>query len=321
MWYWIVGICAALALIFLGIAKWAYKKAFYLPDHKKKVDSHEFFGEERDEFCRAPLCALVDELEALPYEPVTIRSRDGLTLAGRYYRFSDKNRVEIFFHGWRGSALREGCGAAKFAQSLDYNLLLVDQRAHNNSDGNVITYGILEKYDCLDWVNYVVERFGEDVSILLGGVSMGATTVLMASALPLPENVKAITADCPYTTPAAIIRKVARDLKINDRLASPFLYAGARIFGRFSLRSGGALDAVRHATVPIVLVHGEGDAFVPFSMGREIFDACASEKVFLPIPEAGHGLSYFYDTETYTQSVSEFITRYFAIPDVKSDDP
>jgi fermentation-respiration switch protein FrsA (DUF1100 family) len=174
----------------------------------------------------------------------------------------------------------------------------------------VISFGINEKHDCLAWANYVVERFGPNVSILLGGVSMGAATVLMASSLPLPPNVKAITADCPYSSPEAIIRKVARDMKISDKLGYPFIAISARLFGKFSMRDGGAVEAVKHARVPIMIMHGEGDEFVPFSMGREIFDACAGEKSFLAIPKAGHGLSYFYDTDTYTQAVGAFKKQY-----------
>ena len=312
MWGWIIGISLLVLLLvaFTGILLWSYRKAFYVPRSKKQVDSHEFFGGKKDEFCRTSLYALVDELEALPFEKVSIRSHDGLRLVGRYYHFSDSNRVEILFNGWRGNAFRDGCGGAKIARDTGYNLLLVDQRAHGESDGNVISFGINEKYDCLNWANYVVERFGKDVIILLGGVSMGAATVLMASSLPLPENVKLITADCPYSSPEAIIRKVSRDMGISDRLGYPFVALGARLFGGFSIRDGGAVEAVKHAKVPIMIMHGEGDDFVPFSMGREIFDACASEKEFLAIPEAGHGLSYFYDTDTYVSAVGEFKKRH-----------
>ena len=244
MWGWNIAIALLIILIgaFVGILIWVYRMAFYQPTKKKKVDSHEFFGGKRDEFCRQPLCDLVDEFEAFPYEEVSIISHDGLRLVGRYFHFSDDNRVEILFHGWRGNAMRDGCGGAKIARDVGYNLLVVDQRAHGDSDGNVITFGINEKYDCLAWANYAVERFGKDVVILLGGVSMGAATVLMASALPLPPNVKAITADCPYSSPEAIIRKVSNDMKISDRLGYPFIALSARLFGKFSMRDGGAVE-------------------------------------------------------------------------------
>ena len=99
-------------------------------------------------------------------------------------------------------------------------------------------------------------------------------------------------------------------MKINDRLGYPFIAVSARLLGGFSMRDGGAAEAVKHAKVPIMIMHGEGDKFVPFAMGKEIFDACVSEKEFLAVPNAGHGLSYFYDTETYIKAVGGFKKRY-----------
>jgi len=218
MWYWIViGIALLLAIFVLAVARWCYGQAFYAPESKKKLDPHTFFGAPESEFCHAPMTALVDELLGTPCELVSITSRDGLKLTGRLYRFSDDARVEILFHGWRSSGIRDSSGGAKIARDLGYNLLIVDQRAHGDSDGNTITFGIKEKYDCVDWVRFVIGIFGEDVKILLGGVSMGAATVLMAAGLDeLPHQVKAITADCGYSSPEAIIRKVCRDRGIPD---------------------------------------------------------------------------------------------------------
>jgi len=313
MWYWIViGIALLLAIFVLAVARWCYGQAFYAPESKKKLDPHTFFGAPESEFCHAPMTALVDELLGTPCELVSITSRDGLKLTGRLYRFSDDARVEILFHGWRSSGIRDSSGGAKIARDLGYNLLIVDQRAHGDSDGNTITFGIKEKYDCVDWVRFVIGIFGEDVKILLGGVSMGAATVLMAAGLDeLPHQVKAITADCGYSSPEAIIRKVCRDRGIPDAVGYPFLRLGARLYGGFSLKDGGAVDAVKRAKVPIMIMHGDADDFVPYSMAEELFAACVGEKYLLTIPRAGHGLAYFYDTERYTNEVAAFKQRAF----------
>ncbi len=310
MGYWIAGVVFfILAVLFFGGTYWCFQKAFYMPTKYKKGDPHEFFGEERDRFCREPMLALVKELEARPYERVCIRSRDGLQLVGRFYPSPDSDRLEIFFHGWRGTALRDGCGGGRLARESGHNLLMVDQRAHGESDGHVITFGIKEKYDCLDWVNYAVERFGPEVKILLSGVSMGAATVLMASALPLPEQVKGISADCGYSSPEAIIRKVCRDMGISDRIGFPFIRVAARLYGGFSIKDGGAVDAVSRAKLPILLIHGDEDGFVPFFMSEQIYDACASERQLLRVPKAGHGLSFFYDYDAYVTTVRTFQAR------------
>ena len=77
------------------------------------------------------------------------------------------------------------------------------------------------------------------------------------------------------------------------------------------MKDGGAVEAVKHARVPILLIHGEEDGFVPFSMCREIYDACAPEKFLLTVPHAGHGLSFFYDREAYERAVGRFRDRVF----------
>ena len=312
--YLLFGTVAVLALLVAAFffARWGFHAAFYQRDDKKAVDPRKFFGSERDAFCHPKLVELVDELEARRFERVTITSHDGLRLFGRYYAAEgESNVVDIIFHGWRGSALRDGCGGSHLSRIAGHHLLLVDQRAHGESEGNVITFGILEKQDCLAWTQYAVERFGSKVQILLSGVSMGASTVLMASALPLPSQVKGIVADCGYTSPEAIIRKVCReDMKIPDRLAYPFVRVAARLFGRFSMQDGGAVEAVKHTSIPILIVHGTRDGFVPHAMCREIYDACASQdKELLEIADAGHGLAYFYDRDAYERAVEAFHKR------------
>lgn len=311
---WIAGIATAVVLVLgaavLWVARWCYRQAFYFSEKEKRIDPHTFYSAPNGEFCREPMVALVDELLQTPCEVVSITSRDGLRLSGRLYRFCEEAKVEILFHGWRSSGVRDASGGARLARLVGYNLLVVDQRAHGDSEGNTITFGVKEKYDCIDWVQFVISRFGSDVKILLGGVSMGASTVLMASGLAeLPPQVKAITGDCGYSSPEAILRKVSRDRKIPDALGYPFLRLGARLFGGFSLADGGAVEAVKHSRVPIMIMHGEADDFVPYSMALEIFEACPGEKRLLSIPCAGHGLSYFFDTETYSREVGDFKRR------------
>jgi fermentation-respiration switch protein FrsA (DUF1100 family) len=140
---------------------------------------------------------------------------------------------------------------------------------------------------------------------------MGAATVLMASALPLPSNVVGIVSDCAYSSPEAIIRKVCRDMGNSDRIGFPFVRLSARVFGGFSVMDGGAVEAVKHAKIPVMLKHGAEDDFVPVSMCHDIYAACASPKELLIIPKAGHGLSYFYDTDRYTLAVLSFKLKAF----------
>lgn len=300
---WII-IIAALILTAAAISYYAYRKAF-LSDRKRQEDWDGFIrraGEEGPQ-----VRELMEQLKEITAEDVFINSFDGLKLHGRYYHVKDGAPLDIQFHGYNGNAMRDFCGGNKISRKSDHNSLLIDQRAHGMSRGKTISFGINERKDCLSWVRYAVERFGEDTEIVLSGVSMGAATVLMASDLGLPKNVKAIVADCGYSSPKAIINKVMRDSGLPDKLMYPFVWLGAMVFGKFNLTESSAVSAVSESDVPILIIHGGTDDFVPCYMAEEIYKACRSEKKLLIVPGAGHGMSYLVDKDLYEKTVKDFI--------------
>lgn len=298
--YLIIGIII-ISIVFLTllISFITYIIAFYGPKkaNEKMVNSFIVNKEEINE--------LVERLKKVECEEVTITSYDGLKLFARYYHVKDGAPLSIGFHGYRGSSFRDFSGGAFMVMENGHNLLLVDQRATGKSQGKTITFGIKEKYDCLSWVNYSIERFGKDVQIFLRGISMGSATVLFASGLDLPENVIGISADCPYSSPKAIIKKVVKDMKYPS-FAYIFLVIGAKIFGNFNLNKESIVEAVKKAKVPVILLHGEDDGFVPCYMSKEIYDAYNGEKRLFTFPKANHGNSYFVDNERYVKELVAF---------------
>ena len=303
--YVILIIAASLIAVILLISYVCYSMAFKA--EKGERDPHApiklaGYAEVRDK-----MEALITEIEATPYEAVTIISHDGLPLTARYYHYADGAPVEIQMHGYRGHALRDFCSGARDARDRGHNLILVNQRSHGGSGGRCITFGVKERYDCLSWVNYAVERFGDGVKIILVGISMGAATVLMASELDLPKNVKCIMADCPYSSPKAIIKKVIGDMKLPASLAFPFVRLGGLIFGGFDICSASPIDAVKRTKLPILLIHGEADGFVPCEMSRRIYENISSEKrKIVTFPTADHGTSFLVDKERYLSEVKSF---------------
>ncbi len=267
---------------------------------------------------RAQIYQATRHMDDAAFEPVTIRSFDGTALYGRLYRFREGAPVEIMFHGYRSMALRDGGGAFALAQKMGVNLLVPDQRAHGNSGGNVISFGIRERKDCLCWAEYAQARFGAETPIILSGVSMGAATVIMASALPLPQNVCCIVADCPYSSPGEIIRKVCKDRKIPARAAYPFIRFSARVLGGFPLEQCDAITAAGQSRIPILLIHGEADGFVPCEMSRQIYAAGNGNIRLETFPDADHGMSYMVDPARYEAVVSDFLR---SIPALKTAFP
>lgn len=245
---------------------------------------------------------------AIPYEEVWIQAYDGVRLFGKYYAVAPGAPVQIMLHGYRSAAERDFCGGLPLALSEGYNVLLVDQRAHGKSGGRCLTFGVKERFDCVSWIDYVLARFGADTRIVLYGMSMGAATVLMAAGLHLPPNVRAVVADCGYTSPADILKRVLRDRRYPVWLLYPLLRLGGRLFGGFDVEAASAREAMSRCTVPVCLFHGEDDRFVPCDMSRENDRACISgNKRLLTFPGAGHGMSYFVDEERYLNELRSFL--------------
>ncbi len=256
--------------------------------------------------CWDTLGELIDAMERVPYEEVCIRSYDGVDLYARYYHQQDGAPLQIQMHGYRGS-YQDFCGGFQLARALGHNILLVHQRAHGKSGGRVITFGIRERRDCLSWAQHMADKY-PGIPIILCGVSMGAATVLMATALALPAAVRGVVADCPYTSPAAIIRKVSvENLHLPAWLAMPLVRVSAWLYGGFRLADASACEALAQATLPMLLIHGEADGFVPCAMSRELKQISAAPTTLLTVPGADHGISYMVDTPAYTRAVTAFV--------------
>ena len=253
--------------------------------------------------------AHVDASAALPCERVTITARDGTRLTARYYHRADGAPLEIHVHGYRGHALRDFCTGPTDSLERGNNLLLIDQRAHGG-EGRCITFGVKERYDLLSWIDYSVERFGRDVQIILIGMSMGAATVLMSAALGLPEAVKCVIADSPYTSPEAIIKKVTRSIGIPPKAAFPFIRFGAIVFGRFDPLSADLSETIGCVKVKTLIIHGEEDTLVPSEMSRELLAKAGDAPIRLVIfPGADHGMSYFSNSVRYLDEVNALISE------------
>ena len=296
-----------LALLVLLISYICYRKVFYSPPRKTlKEDEYEIPPGKIYEEYREDMIAWMKETRAMPCEKVSITSFDGLTLRGRYYEYEKGAPLEMLFHGYQGNSERDLCGGVQRCFSLSRNALLIDQRASGESDGHVISFGINERKDCLKWIDFVIEKFGEEQVIMIGGVSMGGATAMMTAGEKLPKNVVCALGDCSYSSAKEIICKIVREMHLPPPLVYPFIKLGARLFGKFDLDETSPVKAMETCEIPILLFHGDEDAFVPFAMSQKIYDACHTKKRLVTVKGAGHGLAYPKDKEGYIKALKEF---------------
>ncbi len=248
-------------------------------------------------------------------DAIHLQSRDGLTLAAHYIppENGEPKGIYLQVHGYRSHPICDFAGCELEMHRCGYGLFLIDQRGCGGSAGNTITFGLRERYDVVDWCTWLQTHF-PTVPVLLDGISMGATTVLLAAGEALPDNVVGIIADCGYTSPDAICKKVLRQWFHLPPF--PLYYAAVlwiRILtGEWFCRPGKgdphATGDVCHATtrnkLPLLLAHGEDDSFVPHRMGQAIYDSCRGKDVtFLSVPGAEHGMSWLMDKERYRSAI------------------
>lgn len=248
---------------------------------------------------------------AQTHREVCQTSFDNLMLHATYFPAIEEGvgmkKVAICFHGYTGTGMSNYVGLSDYYLRNGYAMLLPDARAHGDSEGEYIGFGCLDRKDALVWINWVIQELGDEVEIVLHGMSMGGATVLMASGLDLPEQVKGIVSDCAFTSPKEVFTHVLKNMY---HLPAFPVIQGADILNKrlagYGLDECNAKREVAKATVPILFIHGTNDTFVPYPMCQELYDCCASPKKILVVEGAAHGESYYKDIEKYEQALNEF---------------
>ena len=307
--YIFIGVLILLLLIYLIIA-WSYFKLAVKRPFVEDMCTKEGIAKLKLTDHEEVLLAGRKQLDTTEYEKAEIKSFDGLTLRGRFYTFTGAKATVIFFHGYRSSPLIEFTASFNFYKNNNMNVLLVHQRAHGESDGEYVTYGVKERKDVFSWIDFVKDRLGEDAPILLSGVSMGSATILMGAGLGYPKNVIGLIADCGFTSPYEIIKHVVKThIKIPFR---PLIYTVNFLCNKlagFDLREYSTVEGIKNCDIPILFVHGNADDFVPPSMTKANFDAYQGPKQLLLVDGAGHGYSYLINKMEYQKKIEEFILK------------
>ncbi len=243
-----------------------------------------------------------------------IISRDGLKLHGIFIRNNgDKRRIAVLVHGYQGAPSFDFSAVAEFYYNNGFSLFLPDQRTHGDSEGKYITFGAFERYDIVDWCKYLDAYTNNDYEFILSGVSMGATTVLLAAAQPDMIRLNYITADCGYTSP----RRIFTDVFKQWYHLPPFPILNlaniiCQKLAKFSFDEFCTLDAVKNLKAPVTFLHGEADDFVIPQNSRDAYEACTGEKQIITVEGAEHGLAYIKDREKVETELSRIFNNYFS---------
>lgn len=240
-----------------------------------------------------------------------ITSYDGLKLEGQFLPYPDSNKLVICVHGFHSYHYREFAYYIRFYHELGYNILLPDNRAHGQSEGHYIGFGWLDRLDILEWIKKMEEYFhNEPMSIVLHGISMGGATVLMVSGEELSDNVKAIVADCSYTSAYDEFKYYLKNKGCPPFLLLPSATLLSKKTVGYNFKQASAVNQVKKSKTPTLFIHGNQDHFVPTYMALELYNACQAEKKLLIVNDAAHGESYYKEKKLVQSNITHFLEKY-----------
>ncbi len=243
-------------------------------------------------------------------QEVSITSDDGLRLQGLWVPVENAKGTVLLAHGYRSTKLVDFALAFLYFHDLGLNILVPDQRSHGKSQGRYITFGVKESRDMQGWIRFHNETCGS-APMVLYGMSMGASTMLYLADEPLPDNVKGIIADCGFTSPKEILETVFwRTVHVP---AGPILWGAelfARLFAGFSLWEKDTRRVLAKSRLPVLMLHGTGDTYVPYEMTKAGFEACAEPKYLHLVENAGHAASFLKDQQGYSDMILHFLKTY-----------
>lgn len=300
-----------LALIYMAIAYACFCSA---AKRGTRANIDKFLATSKFDDYREELVAQVAFVRSLAYEHAYVESADGLRLHARIYRAKNERAAALLFHGYRSDyGLFDFSEIAKKYLDKGISLLFADQRAHGESEGKYIGFGVKERGDCVLWAREAAHIF-PGLPLVIEGMSMGATTVLMASGDELPEQVRGVIADCGFTSPKAILSKVIREeYHLPPCLILPAMNIWFRLLAGYDIGEYSTMQALKKCRLPVLFVHGTEDDFVPFCMSEENVAAFSGDGTFVSVSGAGHGMSYLVGKEKCENALDAFLLKTLGI--------
>ena len=298
-------VCAAVAGVFIEkfMSKNGIKSIIASNNLMPAGDSDCFYESEE-------ALAGIEFYRKMPCEEISVINKYGKTLYADFYKAETESDIyAISCHGFTGIPSQNNIYAKRFYE-MGYNVLLPYLRAHGRSEHDYCTMGWLERFDIIDWINYIIDK-NLNAKIILHGVSMGAATVMMATGEELPENVVCCIEDCGFTTLWEQYSVQIKEMfNLPPEIILNIINPIARIKFGFSLREVSPLAMVKKSKTPTLFIHGDKDDFVPFWMNYPLYQKASCEKERLVVPGATHAASGYLFPDIYWEGITNFINKY-----------
>lgn len=250
------------------------------------------------------------EIQTLPHEIQEIKSSDGITLRGVYYPAAKKSdRTVICIHGYTSHAEREWAFPGLFYHSMGFNVLIPYQRAHGLSEGQKITFGVMEGFDMINWICKVNE-IAPNGKILIHGLSMGGGIALELTHLREINWIKGVIADAPTPSVESFFYNVSREVygAKGDIIAEYAIRDLDRYTG-LRAKNYNFIETVKESAFPILLSAGSMENREEMFAQIKQNNPCDTEILILDGCDHGNGM--YKQTEIYQNRIKDFINKHF----------
>lgn len=221
----------------------------------------------------------------LSYEEVSFKTQEGVKLSGWYIPASPSRGVILFCHGNAGN-ISHCIESIEIFHSLGFSTFIFDYRGYGLSNGRPSEQGTYR--DTKAAMDYLVrEKELTPSEIIIFGQSLGGAVAVWLASRHTP---KALILESTFTS-------------VPDMAAALYSFLPARLLCRYDYN---ALAAIRDVSCPVLIVHSPEDEIVPFSQGRQLFDAANQPKVFLEV-SGGHNEGFLTSGQTYVQGLNAFL--------------
>ena len=240
-----------------------------------------------------------------------VETVDHIKLHASYIPAKDEtHKYAIIIHGIWDNHEANGVYAQHYLD-MGINCLLPDLRGFGRSEGKYIGYGYDDRFDIIEWINWIIRR-DPAAKIFLHGMSMGSATTLMTTGEPLPENVKAAIADSAYATlrePFAHTYKMFKGSFVPIPIALFLSRVIIKLRSGYDINDVNPIEAVKNSKTPTLFIHGDDDTFIDPHMCSRLYEAANCPKQYCMILGAGHIEGVVKDPVNYWNKVDSFLTK------------
>ncbi|MFN8380694.1 MAG: alpha/beta hydrolase [Anaerolineales bacterium] len=255
---------------------------------------------------------LPDETPAdynLPFEDVTVTNPDGQKLVG-WFIPSENGAVIIMQHGYK-STRSELLNEAEMMHRHGYGVLVTSIRAHDYSEGELITLGVYEVQDMEAWYQYLLTRddFDHEKIAILGNSYGGMLSIQYAAQ---NKNIKAVVANSAFSSmPDTVATSVTHFTGLPEFPFVPLIVFWAERDTGIKMEEIDATKWIPQISPrPVFLMQGGKDTVISPESGQRLYDAAGEPKELWYDPELGHVEFDKERAEEYESRVSAFFDQY-----------